>query len=67
MTLQKPARTTDPVDALIRKAWERRKRHWGWLHDDAIADIAGALGLTSGRVWDGLERTDHPLDRGFNP
>jgi hypothetical protein len=59
MTLQKPARTTDPVDELIRKSFRRRDAMGGYETDDEIKrEIAKATGLTTPRVSAALD--DHP-------
>jgi hypothetical protein len=54
----KPARTTDPVDALILKAYARRSGD----QIDRIMSVANATGLSDERVLEGLVRatSDHP-------
>jgi hypothetical protein len=55
MTLQKPARTTDPVDALIRKSFRRRWTAKPWESNAGIdAEISRATGLTYDRVGEAL-------------
>jgi hypothetical protein len=50
--LQKPARTTDPVDVLIRKGWTKRLRSGDFdlLSDTIERDISKATGLTLDRI-----------------
>jgi acetyl-CoA carboxylase beta subunit len=58
-TLQKPARTTDPIDTLIRKAYDKRVAQ-GQDSLEAQHAIVRTTGLTLHRVDLALRSLDYP-------